>query len=792
MNLRITHSATRLAFPLVAALGVLSAAGCTDSSTQSRIAERLDWTRTAALTAATSCEQAEERLEDAAILKMEMRLEDNRRCALSPDTCPWGRDLVLWDAAVGSTSTTTDTTKPDPYDQAPDEYSETNTQVAGVDEADRVKTDGTHLYTLSRGELVVVKSWPATETAEIGRVAIRGYAESFFLDGDKAIVLGIADLYDVSPDAPSMARDTAGTATEPSREGEGGGSSQSGSGNTDEAEATDVSSLEEPNDYRGFHHVAVVTTIDLSDKRNPRVVKERFIDGYTLDTRRIDDKVYLAQTNPLYFNNLEYWPQMDDMSGTRSQSDSAINAAFDAVREANIAKIRASTLGDWLPRAWTADNGGDVVYGDGATFTPCTDVNFPSVYTGSDLLTLVTLDADDGAISGSSVQGDWGHVYASQEALYIGATNWAYQDWWFNAGLRAPALKTHIHKFTYDAEGNARYSASGEVLGFALNQFALDEFGGNLRVATSDEFDARNNDQVENRVTVLRQNGDRLEQQGVVDGLGLGEQIVGVRFLEGQGYVVTFRQIDPLYVIDLSDPTNPTVTGELKIPGFSSYIHPLGDGFLLTAGRDGDEEGNLGGVKIEIFNVQDPANPFSVKTAVIGEDWSTWSEVLWDHKAFNYFPARDLLAIPVSGWQETETSGGWYGSYKSELALFRVTTTDIEPLPSVSHMDLFGDFGGNDTCRGYNDYWRASIFRGVFVEDYVYSVSELGLQVHDTRDLSAGPVAEVTLLQPESFPSYDWGHCEGVPGGDGGGEVPPSEGGDPDPVPADGAETPAP
>ena len=253
----------------------------------------------------------------------------------------------------------------------------------------------------------------------------------------------------------------------------------------------------------------------------------------------------------------------------------------------------------------------------------------------------------------------------------------------------------------------------------------------------------------------MEEKGGELAEIGVVAGLGLGERIYGVRFIGDQGYVVTYKEIDPLYVIDLKDPTNPTVAGELKIPGFSSYIHPLEDGFLLTAGRDGDDLGNVGGVKIEIFDVTDPANPRSVTKAVIGDGWNTWSDVLWDHKAFNFFRARNLLAIPVSGWVD---SGDYWG-YKSVLALFKVTKDEIETLPTISHMSFFEDFGGNDRCHGYYGYWRAQIYRSVFVEDYVYSLSTLGMQVHDTRDFEQGSVAELILLDQESFPRYDWETC---------------------------------
>ena len=171
--------------------------------------------------------------------------------------------------------------------------------------------------------------------------------------------------------------------------------------------------------------------------------------------------------------------------------------------------------------------------------------------------------------------------------------------------------------------------------------------------------------------------------------------------------------------------------------------------------------------------------PKSVQAAVVGDGWNTWSDVLWDHKAFTFFRARNLLAIPVGGWVETQGEGGWWGEYKSELALFRVTRDAIETLPGISHMGFFEDFGGNDHCRYYSGYWQAQIYRGVFVEDYVYSLSQLGMQVHDTRDLSAGPVAELALLDPASFPVYDWGWCDGTD---------PDDRTDPEETPPDGGE----
>lgn len=780
----------RIAYGLSAAMTLSAGSGCIESKTNPtpETPGSLDWSRSAALTVATSCEEAETWLEDSAITQMDMQLEANRRCFINPEECGWFRGGIIADMGEGAPSAGADNNAND--DQTPDEYSETNTQVDGVDESDRVKTDGEHIYALSNRDFVVVKSWPAAQTDELSRIRLRTQPYSFFLDGNRAVVLGHGNLYDVSSDAPQPVRDPSnggddkpGVPASDDRPAEDGGSSSGSSGADSDgsAEAPSDGDAYYPEDYRGYRSVTTVTIIDLTDRANPRIVKEHFFDGYILDSRRIDNKVYLAQNNYVYFDNIQTWPNLNWNSESDRPSTDVINAAFDELRAANVASIRARTLNEWLPLVWSADNGGDVAFASGRPATACTDIHVPNVFSGQGLLTLASLDLDDGSVTGSTIQGQWGSVYASLDAIYIGSTNWDF-FWWWRGSDEVPPVKTHIHKFAFDTAGDARYTASGEVLGYAINQFAFDEYNGHLRVATTDGFGWWNNEETESRVTVLRQDGTRLAQTGLVTGLGVGERIFSVRFIRDQGYVVTFRQVDPLYVINLADPTKPAVTGELKIPGFSSYIHPLADGFLLTAGRDGDDEGNIGGVKIEIFDVRDPTDPKSVKTAVIGDGWNTWSDVLWDHKAFTYFGARNLLAIPVSGWvQETDTDGRWWGEYKSELALFRISTSDIEVLPSISHMSFFDDFGGNESCRAYSGYWQASIYRGVFVEDYVYSLSELGMQVHDTRTLDNGPVAEVTLLDPENFPYYDWGWCDG-----GGGVEPGDDRGEPtEPEPVD-------
>ena len=150
-------------------------------------------------------------------------------------------------------------------------------------------------------------------------------------------------------------------------------------------------------------------------------------------------------------------------------------------------------------------------------------------------------------------------------------------------------MTTEIHRFDTSDPARTTYRSSGSVPGFVLNQFALSEDRGALRVATTEEplwmAGAQQRD-AESGVSVLREEGAKLVTVGRVGGLGKGERIYAVRFLGDAGYLVTFRQVDPLYTLDLSDPRAPKAVGELKVAGYSAYLHPVGDGLLLGVGQD--------------------------------------------------------------------------------------------------------------------------------------------------------------------------------------------------------------
>ncbi len=189
------------------------------------------------------------------------------------------------------------------------------------------------------------------------------------------------------------------------------------------------------------------------------------------------------------------------------------------------------------------------------------------------------------------------------------------------------------------------YMGNAKVPGTALDQFSMDEYNGYLRVATTYDMV----DFVSNGVYVLDEN---LKQVGKIDGIANTEQIKSVRFMGDTGYVVTFEQTDPLFVIDLENPENPKILGELKIPGFSAYLHPVGGGLVLGVGVDGDENGRGEGIKVSLFDVSNPENPVEADNIILSgyreaRSWCYYSsEALYSHKALCYDENENVMYIP--------------------------------------------------------------------------------------------------------------------------------------------------
>ena len=411
----------------------------------------------------------------------------------------------------------------------------------------------------------------------------------------------------------------------------------------------------------------VLQSIDMS-AGTPEIVGTVNVQGNYISARSVGGTARVILRYDPQWNFPFVYPQND--------------SAADVAEAANRAAILNSTLDDWLPH-YTV---GSADSSTGSLVVPCGDVHAPSVFSGFGVTTVISVPID-GAFDPSSstaVMAPGDTVYASTGSLYVATTRWVEADTFDDDNAWEEAWgerRTSIHRF--DISGTeAAYEASGEVLGVIHNQFSLSEHNGYLRVVTT--VGGPWGDDSESQVRVLSTDGDVLVEVGSVGDIGRGEQVQSVRFVGDVGYVVTFRQIDPFYTIDLSDPANPRILGELKIPGFSSYLHPISDTMVLGVGSDADPTGRVTGAKVSLFDVSDLAEPreVAVWTAPDG-----WNDVGWDHRAFLWWAPESLAVIPVTVWND------WSGA-----VVLRVAGGTITEVGRVDH-EIEGTEPGLTDCR---------------------------------------------------------------------------------------------
>jgi uncharacterized secreted protein with C-terminal beta-propeller domain len=353
---------------------------------------------------------------------------------------------------------------------------------------------------------------------------------------------------------------------------------------------------------------ARITEVDVSDPARMRVLRTEDFDGYIVDAR---------------------------LTGRSARV--VVSSYPEAVYGAP--ELRARPSG-WLPRSTLRRlrSGKRVT----SRAVGCRSVRRPRVFSGAGVLTVYTVDLAKGlpAVDADAVFTSADTVYASATSLYVATQRWD------GEGM------TSIHRFDTSDPDRTGYGTSGAVPGSLLNQFSLSEHEGILRAATTVGFGP----DAESRVTTLERRDGLLVKRGDVGGLGRGERIYAVRFIGDVGYVVTFRQVDPLYTVDLADPDRPRVLGELKIPGYSAYLHPVGDGLLLGVGQEATEQGRVQGLQISLFDVSDLARPVRLQQLRLGERWSQ-SAVEWDHHAFLWWPATSLAVLPIDSRDFTGAAG---------------------------------------------------------------------------------------------------------------------------------------
>lgn len=394
-------------------------------------------------------------------------------------------------------------------------------------------------------------------------------------------------------------------------------------------------------------------------------------------------------------------------------------------------KIAHAGLRRWVPRTLLRSHVSGRTYK--RSMVPCDSVRRPRGFSGLDLVSVLTIDMDKGlhAVDRDAILAGAQTVYASPTSLYIASHRYheGVED-----GETAPAdSRTEIHRFDAPADGPTTYRSSGAVTGFVLNQFALSEHAGVLRVASTSEppwFEGGGADPSQSYVTVLAERGSKLAAVGRVGGLGRGEEIYAVRFVGDRGYVVTFRQVDPLYTLDLSDPTRPRVAGQLKIRGYSAYLHPVSDTLLLGVGQDATKQGAELGTQLSLFDVSDPARPVRRAQVRLGD---SYSEAEFDHHAFLYWKPANLAVIPLTGF-------GPEGQLSFEGAVgFRLGQASLADAGRITHPTPPGKGDGEEEEP-------PSIGRSLVIGDRLYTLSYAGLQSN-----------RLDTLAPVSFTAFPAG-----------------------------------
>ncbi len=448
------------------------------------------------------------------------------------------------------------------------DYSTTNIQVEGVDEADIIKNDGKYIYLVSGNKVIIVDAYPADSMKIISEINLTSNENlgEIYINDNKLILF--------------------------SREYRQTGNS----GNEKVVSNKDIaiSKIACLGCIHNGEEISSVYVYDISDKENPKVENKISVSGNYINSRMIDDYVYLVTNKYIQRDNI--------VLPTIVKNEQTVTSSPE-----------------------------DVYYVNNVE-----DVSFNYV-------TISALNIKNSETSQKTiVAGYTNNIYVSKNNIYL--TQTAYPSWYYESTEKE---KTLVYKISID-KSDINFEASGEVPGHILNQFSMDENEDYFRIATTTGEIWNSKEPSKNNLYVLDKN---LNITGKLEGLASGEKIYSVRFMGERAYIVTFKKTDPLFVIDLSNPQSPVVLGELKIPGYSDYLHSYDENHIIGIGKDATETENgfamYQGIKIAIFDVSDVSNPIELHKISIG-DRGTDSEALYNHKAFLFDREKELLVIPIT------------------------------------------------------------------------------------------------------------------------------------------------
>ena len=619
-------------------------------------------------------------------------------------------DDVMIESAVSDGAPTLGSPEAKSYAPSGTDYSTTNVQVANVDEPDYLKNDSKYVYIVSRNTLTIIDAHPAEDAKIILKIALdieSQYIQNMFLNEDRLVIFynGQSD-DEIIPQFDFMPR-------------------------------------------RSYSSVTHALIVDVSDKENPTIIKDYSIDGHFSDARMIGNYAYFVTNNYInhqhprlpiiledsirimtpdafYFDNIEEFSNFNtltviDIFGDTINSETYLMGHTGAfyVSEDNF----YLTYQQYMPNSFYENSAQNRFF----------EVIVPLL--PNKIQNEINLIQNDSSLSSSTqwmriselMQESYNEMNKNEKEKLFEKIKNALNE--YDVKIQEDTRKTIIHKISIDGE-KIQYVAKGEVPGRLLNQFSMDQSGDRFRVATTTEIYTQYDGTIRsNAVYVLDEN---LEVVGELEEIAPEESIFSARFMDDRLYLVTFQQIDPFFVIDLSSDT-PKILGELKIPGFSNYLHPYDEEHVIGVGRDTKEMDNGRvqqlGIKIALFNVADVKNPKVADDIIIG-DSSTHSEALYNHKAFFFDKTRSVISIPISGdvkgLENTSSKmfapeyNRWSGFYVFDLD----ETNGFETKGTITHSDDDSRYYGMNNARTF------------YIDDVLYTASQGYLKMNSFDDLN--------------------------------------------------------
>jgi hypothetical protein len=563
----------------------------------------------------------------------------------------------------------------------------TNNQVAGVDEADIVKHDGRYVYLVLNGALRIVT---ATDPKLVSITRLAGPAKELFVEGDRAVVY----------------------------------LAHGGNGQPACTYGYDCQ-------FAGDGSRTSIVVYDVTDRVRPRQVRQMDLSGSLLAARRIGTAVHTVVSDG--DGTDQYYPSWPGDLAWCGTDESRVRAKFARLAFDNERRIRESAPS--MPSI-TEKN---------VKRSLCQSVLRTSLGERGAFTSVVSFDLKDDRVptESATLRSPPGAVFASANALYLSIRHQKRPESgaWHSFSPSSNEL-SEVHKFRIGKRpADTRYLGSGVVPGHVLNQFAMDEWYGYLRIATTK---GRVPDSgVESAVNVLAENQQgNLVRVGAVEHIAPGEDIRAVRFDDDRAYVVTFKKTDPLFVLDLYHPNRPTILGELKIPGFSTYLHRIDRNHLLSIGLDANDHGDFAyfdGVILQLFDVRKPTEPKLLFKEKLGTRGSS-SEALTNHLAFNYFGERNLLAIPM-----TLCQGGGDGQFGNELTFSGLLVYDVTTTRGFRRIGGVNHGAAGQSCTNWWSQGASAVKRSIFLDDLVFSIAPDRMKVQRLPRLGKD-VADIRLL----------------------------------------------